>query len=192
VPSVQALLRVSRLIDALSETLGKLISLAVGLLILLGVFNVITRYIGPLIGRNLYTQGAAEAQNFLFSLTFFLGFAYLLKRNGNVRVDFLYGGWSEKRKAFVNLLGHVLFLLPFCALALYVALPVAARTFRTGETSGNAGGLQIYPLWFMFVAGLSLLVLQSLSELIKHAAVLSGTTTSETLAAEEYVAEPIE
>ncbi len=189
---MQALLRVSRMIDTLSEAIGKLLSLVVIVLVLLGVFNVITRYIGPFVGRNLYTQAAAETQNFLFSLTFFLGFAYLLQRNGNVRVDFLYGNWSEKRKALVNMVGHVLFLIPFCVLALYLAVPVALRTFGSGETSGNAGGLRIYPLWFMFVFGLSLLLLQSLSELIKHAAVLSGTTTIETLAAEEYVPEPIE
>jgi TRAP-type mannitol/chloroaromatic compound transport system permease small subunit len=192
VPSVQALLRVSRLIDTLTEAIGKLLGLVVIALILLGVFNVITRYIGPIIGRNLYTQGAAEAQNLLFSLTFFLGFAYLLQRNGNVRVDFLYGNWSDKRKALVNLLGHLLFLIPFCILALYVGLPVLTRTLRSGETSGNAGGLQIYPLWVMFALGIGLLILQSLSELIKHAAVLAGVTTSTAVAAEEYVPEPIE
>lgn len=191
-PLVQALLRVSRVIDTVTEFLGKLLGVVVVLLVLLGVFNVITRYIGPLLGRNLYTQGAAEGQSYLFSLTFFLGFAYLLQRNGNVRVDFLYGKWSEKRQALVNLVGHLLFLVPFCVLALYVGWPVALRTFRTGETTGNAGGLQLYPLWFMFLAGLSLLLIQSLSEIIKHSALLAGVTTSETLAAETYVPEPIE
>ncbi len=191
-PLVQALLRVSRVIDAVTGFLGKLLSIIVTLLVLLGVFNVITRYVGPLIGRNLYTQAAAEAQNYLFSLTFFLGFAYLLQRNGNVRVDFVYGKWNAKRQALINLVGHLLFLIPFCILALYVGLPVALRTFRTGETTGNAGGLQLYPLWFMFLAGLSLLLLQALSEIIKHGAVLAGAGTDETQAVETYVAEPIE
>lgn len=191
-PLVQALLRVSRAIDTVTMTIGRLLGIVVGLLVLLGVFNVITRYIGPLVGRNLYTQGAAEAQNHLFSLTFFLGFAYLLQRNGNVRVDFLYGKWSEKRQALVNLVGHLLFLVPFCVLALYIGYPVALRTYRTGETTGNAGGLQLYPLWFMFLAGLSLLLIQSLSEIIKHSAVLAGAHTVETEAAETYVVEPIE
>ncbi len=189
---VQALLRVSRVIDAVTGFLGKLLSIIVTLLVLLGVFNVITRYAGPLVGRNLYTQAAAEAQNHLFSLTFFLGFAYLLQRNGNVRVDFLYGKWNAKRQALVNLVGHLLFLIPFCILALYVGLPVALRTFRTGETTGNAGGLQLYPLWFIFLAGLSLLLIQALSEIIKHAAVLAGAGTDAPQAVETYVAEPIE
>lgn len=189
---MQALLRVARVIDAFTGFIGRLISITVMLLVLLGVFNVLTRYIGPLVGRNLYTQAAAETQNYLFSLTFFLGFAYLLRRNGNVRVDFVYGKWSEKRKALVNLVGHLLFLIPFCGLALYVGFPVAMRTFRTGETSGNAGGLELYPLWFMFLCGPSLLILQALSEIIKHSAVLAGVRTSETQAAQEYVAEPIE
>ena len=189
---MQALLRVSRTIDAITANLGKLLSVIVVLLVLLGVFNVVTRYLGPFVGRNLYTQAAAEAQNHLFSLTFFLGFAYLLQRNGNVRVDFLYGKWSEKRQALVNLVGHLIFLIPFCVLALYVGYPVAMRTFRTGETTGNAGGLELYPLWFMFLGGISLLLIQSLSEIIKHAAVLSGAATTETKAAETYVPEPIE
>ncbi len=189
---MQALLRVSRMIDTFTAAIGKLIAITVMLLVLLGVFNVVTRYIGPLVGRNLYTQAAAEAQNYLFSLTFFLGFAYLLQRNGNVRVDFLYGKWDGKRRARVNLIGHLLFLIPFCVLALYVGWPVAMRTFRTGETTGNAGGLQLYPLWFMFIGGLVLLLLQAVSEVIKHSAVLAGLRTDETQTAEEYIAEPIE
>ncbi len=191
-PLVQALLRVSRVIDAVTGFLGKLLSIVVTLLVLLGVFNVITRYVGPLVGLNLYTQAAAEAQNHLFSLTFFLGFAYLLQRNGNVRVDFLYGRWNPKRQALVNLVGHLLFLIPFCVLALYVGLPVALRTLRTGETTSNAGGLQLYPLWLMFLAGLSLLLLQAVSEIIKHGAVLAGATADQAHAAESYIAEPIE
>jgi TRAP-type mannitol/chloroaromatic compound transport system permease small subunit len=189
---VRALLRVSRLIDTVVEWLGKTLSFVVIALILLGVYNVITRYLTPLVGRSLYSQGAAEALNHLFSLTFFLGFAYLLRRNGNVRVDFLYGNWSDKRKALVNLVGNVMFLVPFCILALYVGWPVVARTFRTGETSGNPGGLPIYPLWLAFAAGIGLLLLQALSEIIKHAAVLAGTETGATHAAEVYEAKPIE
>lgn len=189
---MRALLSISRLIDALTTFVGRLTNIAVILLVLLGVFNVVTRYLGPYVGRNLYTQGAAEAQNILFSLMFLLGFGYLLRQNGNVRVDFLYANWSDKRKAFVNLVGNLIFLIPFCILSLTRAYPVAVRTFRSGETSGNAGGLQIYPLWFLFVIGLSLLLLQAVSEIIKHAAVLAGATDPAVHDAEVYEAKPVE
>lgn len=189
---MKALLRVSQVIDNLIGHIGKLINVLVIVLVLLGVFNVITRYIGPYVGRNLYSQGAAEAQNYLFSLVFFLGFAYILRRNENVRVDFLYANWSEKRKALVNLVGNLLFLVPFCLLGMYVAYPAVMLSWRQRETSGNAGGLAIYPLKTMLLIAFALLLLQAISEIIKHAATLRGTHTPETHEAETYQAEPVE
>jgi TRAP-type mannitol/chloroaromatic compound transport system permease small subunit len=189
---VQALLRVSRLIDRLMAGIGKLISVIVIVLILLGVFNVLTRYLGQFVGRNLYSQGAAEAQNYLFSLIFFLGFAYILQRNENVRVDFLYANWSERRRALVNLLGNLLFLIPFCIIGLVMAYPSVRRSWQQGETSGNAGGLPIYPLKAMLLVAFSLLLLQAISEIIKHIAVLRGVQTPALQAAEASRAEPVE
>jgi TRAP-type mannitol/chloroaromatic compound transport system permease small subunit len=189
---VRALLSISRLIDTITGFAGKLISVAVIALVLLGVFNVVTRYLGPYVGRNLYTQGAAELQNILFTFVFLLGFSYILRKNGNVRVDFMYANWGDKRKALVNLVGNVLFLIPFCILAITRGYPLAERTFRTGETSGNAGGLQIYPYWFLFVIGLSLLLLQAISDTIKHAAVLADANDLSAHDAEVYEAKPVE
>ncbi len=60
-----------------------------------------------------------ELQWYLFSLTFLLGFPYILKIGENVRVDFLYGNWSMKTKAWVNLIGHF-FLLTFCVIGIWV------------------------------------------------------------------------
>jgi TRAP-type mannitol/chloroaromatic compound transport system permease small subunit len=189
---VQALLRVSRAIDQLTTAIGKLISVIVVILILLGVFNAVARYVGRFVGRNLYSQGAAEAQSYLFSLIFFLGFAYILQRNENVRVDFLYANWNERRRAWVNLLGNIFFLIPFCVLGLYLAYPAIRRSWLQGETSGNAGGLPIYPLKAMLLFAFGSLLLQACSEIIKHAALLSGYRSPELLAAEASQPEPVE
>lgn len=189
---MRALLRVSRAIDTLIDQIGRLTFFLVIALILLGVFNVVTRYVGPLIGRNLYSQGAAEALNYLFSLIFFLGFAYILRHNGNVRVDFLYGSWSDKRKALVNLLGNILFLVPFCILGLYIAYPAVVLSWQQRERSSNAGGLAIYPLKTMILLAFALLLVQAISEIIKHVATLRGVNTPQVQEAENYQPEPIE
>lgn len=90
------------------------------LTIAVGFYNVTARYLGRIIGLKLSSNALIELQWYLFSLIFFLGFAYILKQAANVRVDFLYATWSEKRRALVDL-GTVLFLIPFCVLGIWVS-----------------------------------------------------------------------
>lgn len=189
---MQALLRISRLIDGLINQIGKIIGILVVLLILLGVYNVITRYFGQLFRVNLSSNPPQEALAYLFSLTFFLGFAYILLRNENVRVDFLYAHWDEHRRAIVNFWGHLLFLIPFCVLGLYVTWPSVRRSWQQGETFGQLGSLPIYPLRAMIMVAFALLLLQAISECIKHLAVINGINTPATHEAEQYQPGPIE
>ena len=55
-------------------------------------------------------------------MIFFLGFAYVLKHNVNVRVDFLYANWSERTRAWVDFVGTLIFIVPFCILGIYVTI----------------------------------------------------------------------
>lgn len=132
---MKLLLRIAHVIDGVSERLGSVSSFIVVLLVFVGFFNVIIRYLGRFTNSDVFGDitkslfGEARSGNFvtevqwyLFSLLFFLGFGYILKHGVNVRVDFLYTKWSPKRQALVDFLGTLLILIPFCILGIYVTL----------------------------------------------------------------------
>jgi TRAP-type mannitol/chloroaromatic compound transport system permease small subunit len=121
-------------------------------------------------------------QWYLFSITFCLGFAYILKHGSNVRVDFLYANWSEKQRSLVDFIGTVLFLIPFCLIGLWAAFNPVLRswgwlpdgTWGNWEMSSDADGLPRAPIKTMLLVGFALLLLQSISQAIKHFAILRG------------------
>jgi TRAP-type mannitol/chloroaromatic compound transport system permease small subunit len=179
---IRALLQVSRFIDRLIDLIGNLSNWLVILTVAIGFYNVLARYVGRFIGVKLSSNVFIELQWYLFSLIFFLGFAYILKQGTNVRVDFLYSNWSEKRRAWVDVLGHVLFLIPFCLIGIYVTFnPVLLSWGRLPsgdwgpwEVSPDADGLPRAPIKTMIIVAFVLLLLQSLSQIIKQVAVLTG------------------
>ena len=179
---MRALLRMAHAIDALTEWMGNASTALVIITIAVGFFNVIARYVGRTIGVNLASNGYIEAQWYLYSLVFFLGFAYILKHDINVRVDFLYTHWSPKTKAWVNLIGTLLFLIPFCIMGIWVTFnPVLSSwgrlpngTWGSWEMSPDPNGLPRAPLKSMIIVAFVTLLLQSLSQLIKYIAIIRG------------------
>ncbi|MGL5196937.1 MAG: TRAP transporter small permease subunit, partial [Chroococcales cyanobacterium] len=81
------LLRLSTLIDRLNEYIGRFMSWLVLLMVLVGVWNVIGRYLGRAVGQNLTSNALIETQWYIFDLIFLLGAAYALKHDEHVRVD---------------------------------------------------------------------------------------------------------
>jgi TRAP-type mannitol/chloroaromatic compound transport system permease small subunit len=179
---MQLLLRLSKGIDAFIELIGAAATWIVTLLLAVGIYNVIARYVGKYIGVNLASNTFIEGQWYLFSVIFFLGFAFILKRNAHVRVDFLYAKWNAKRRAWVNLLGTLLFLLPFSILGIIVTWPRVVRSWgllpngrwTTWEMSSDPGGLPRAPIRSMIIVAFVLLIIQALSEIIKHTAVITN------------------
>ena len=177
------LLRISHAIDSVTEWIGRQMIWLVTLLIAIGFLNVVGRYVGRFVGLRLTSNAIIEVQWYMFSVLFFIGFAYILKHNLNVRVDFLYNNWPPKRKALVDLVGHLVFLVPFCILGIYVAFgPVMKSwgqlpngTFGTWEISPDPDGLPRAPIKSMIIVSFTLLLVQAISEIIKNAAVLTGT-----------------
>lgn len=179
---MQTLLKFSRTVDAFTDRLGQASAVCVMLTIAIGFYNVIARYLGRFIGVKLTSNLFIELQWHLFSLTFLLGFSYVLKHGLNVRVDFLYTNWSAKTKAWVDLIGHALFLTVFCIIGLYVTThPVLQSwgqlpdgTFGTWELSPDPDGLPRAPIKSMMLVAFGMLLLQTISEIIKNAAVISS------------------
>jgi TRAP-type mannitol/chloroaromatic compound transport system permease small subunit len=181
-PLIRKLLRVSQSIDKFTDKLGWLSNWFVLLTIGVGFFNVVARYLGRFIGVQLSSNALIDLQWYLFSLTFLCGFAYILRHGENVRVDFLYSNWNEKRRALVDFLGTVLFLIPFCILGIWVTInPVLQSWGRSPdgswgnwELSPDADGLPRAPIKTILPIGLLLLLLQSISQTIKYLAVVLG------------------
>jgi len=171
---VQALLRISRAIDTFTEWVGRLAYFLVPIVVAVGVWNVANRYVGRAIGRTLGSNFYIEAQWYIFSLIFLLGAAYALKHNEHVRVDVFYSNYSEKRKALVNLLGTILFLIPFCGLLIYFGLPYVEQSWRIREGSPDPGGLPRYVIKTFLIVSPILLIIQGISEAIKYYAAFRG------------------
>jgi len=171
---LQRLVRLSQMIDRLNELIGRLTSWLVILMILVGVWNVIGRYLGRIIGQNLTSNTLIEIQWYLFDLVFLLGGAYALKHNEHVRVDIFYTQWNPKRKALANLIGTLLFLIPFSIIVVVVSWGYVLNSWADLENSGNPGGLPIYPIKTIIIVSFVLLFLQGISEAIKTFAVFKG------------------
>lgn len=179
---MRSLLKIATAIDTLIEKLGLLINWLVLLTLGVGFYNVIARYLGRFIGLKLSSNVLIELQWYLFSILFLLGFAYILKHGDNVRVDFLYSNFNEKQRSLIDLLGTVLFLIPFCIIGLWVTFnPVLQSWGRlpdgswgTWEMSPDANGLPRAPIKTMITVGLLLLLLQSISQAIKYLAIFLG------------------
>lgn len=175
---METLLRLARIIDTWIERLGRLILWFVLLMVLVGVWNVIGRYLGYAIGQNLSSNALIETQWYIFDLIFLLGAAYTLKHNEHVRVDVFYSTWRRKRKALIDFLGALFFLIPFSALAIYFSWGAVRNSWVILEQSPDPGGLPRYPIKTAILVSFALLILQGISEAIKNWAIFTGTLAS--------------
>jgi TRAP-type mannitol/chloroaromatic compound transport system permease small subunit len=166
---MQALLRVSRLIDGLNERIGRVMYWLVLVAVMVSAGNAISRKV-----LNLSSNAYLELQWYLFSALFLFCAGYTLLRNEHVRIDVVAGRFSARTQAWIDIFGTVFFLLPMAVLFIYLSWPIFIRTYMQGEISTNAGGLLIWPARFMVPVGFALLTLQGLSELIKRIAFLTG------------------
>lgn len=171
-------LRLAGALDRFSEWTGAFAGWLCLLMVLIGAYNAIVRYLGRSMGWNLSSNVYIELQWYLFSLVFLLGAAYTLRRGSHVRVDVFYGRLQPRGKAWVNLLGAVLFLIPFSIFMLWVSWPAVRESWRIREGSPDPGGLARYPIKTVILVAFVLLLIQAVSEIIKQLAIIRGTEDS--------------
>lgn len=148
-------------------------------MVLVGAFNAVARYLERDVGVQLSSNAYTELQWYLFSLVFLLGAPYTLRSDRHVRVDVLYGGHGPRARAWIDLVGGVLFLIPFCVAAIWFSTHFVAESWRVREYSNDPGGLARYPLKTVIPIAFGLIALQGLSEVIKRVAILRGATAEE-------------
>ncbi len=171
---MQKLLGIASIIDTINEWVGRLTYWLVLLMVLVGVWNVIGRYLGRLIGQNLTSNALIEIQWYLFDIVFLLGAAYTLKHNDHVRVDLFYKDLPPRRKALVNFIGTLLFLIPFSLLVIYFSWGSIISSWQILEQSPDPGGLPRYPIKSMIIVSFLLLIFQGVAEAIKNWAIFNG------------------
>ncbi|QWW71506.1 TRAP transporter small permease subunit [Rhizobium sp. WYJ-E13] len=162
-------LALSRAVDAINTFFGKAVSWLLLLAVLISAVNATTRKL-----FNLSSNAWLEAQWYLFSAAFLVAAAWTLMSNEHVKVDLVYGRLSRRVQLWIEVLGTILFLFPFCLITIYLSWPTVIEKFSTGEISNNTGGLILWPVWAMIPLGFGLLALQGVSELIKRIAILRG------------------
>ena len=163
------LLALSRGIDRLNEFIGKWVGWLILVSILVSAGNAVIRKV-----FNSSSNAWLELQWYLYGAAFLLAAAYTLKQNEHIRIDIVYGAFSRRVQHWIDLFGHVFFLMPFVLLMIYYFVPYVSLSFRIGEMSSNAGGLILWPAKALLLVGFSLLGLQGISEIVKKIAVMRG------------------
>jgi TRAP-type mannitol/chloroaromatic compound transport system permease small subunit len=166
---VKTLLRLSGLIDALNERVGRLTYWLILVMVLVSAGNASVRY-----AFDRSSNAWLEIQWYLFSAVFLLGAGYTLLHNQHVRIDVISGRLSKRARAWIDVLGTLFFLLPMAIAIMWMSWPVFVQAYELHEESSNAGGLIVWPARLMVPIGFLLLVLQGISELIKRVAFLRG------------------
>jgi TRAP-type mannitol/chloroaromatic compound transport system permease small subunit len=174
---VQALLQVSRVIDATNRLIGQATYWLILVTVVISAGNAIVRY-----GLNTSSNAWLEVQWYLFSAVFLLCAGYTLLNNEHIRIDIVNAHLTKRTRDWIDVVGHVVFLIPLCILFLYEGWPYFWLAFTNGEISGNAGGLIRWPVKLLIVVGFALLLLQALSELIKRVAIIRGAIPDPNLA----------
>lgn len=181
-----ALLRLADLIDACTWRLGQAVKWLAVLLMLVQFVVVVMRYA---YGSSFIwmQESVIYVHAALFMLA--IGYAYLV--DAHVRVDIFYAGWSERAKAWTDLLGVIFAVLPFCALLIWASWGYVAVSFRLGEGPMALGGLPFTPwLKSLILVMAALLGVQALAIAIRAAGVLAGATDS-VFPRRPAVAEPV-
>lgn len=154
-------------LDALNRLAAALGRWALLLMLALGSWNVVGRYVGLAVGRNLSSNALIEGQWYLFDLMFLLAMGYALQRDDHVRVDVLQSRWSRRRRARVELGGTLGLLLPFVLVVLLASLEPSLASWRLGEASPDPGGLPRYWVKSLIPLGFALLGLQGVAQAIR-------------------------
>lgn len=164
-----ALLGISRLIDRVTEIIGKSVSWLILVAVLVSAGNAIIRKM-----FNMSSNAWLEAQWYLFGAAFMGAAAYTLSQNEHIRIDVVYGKFSRRTQHWIDLFGHVFFLMPFVLLMTYYLVPYVLMSVRSQEGSSSAGGLIVWPAKAVLLFGFILLLLQGISEIIKKVAIMRG------------------
>lgn len=164
------LLKLERGFDKFANIVGAFTAIVMVLMILNVSYDVVMRY--------FFRSGSIAMQEMewhLFSVIILLGISYTLKEDAHVRVDLIYDRLTEKKKARINMIGAILFILPVALLIGIESIPYVVEAYNSNEQSGDPGGLtnrwivkSLIPISFFF------LIITTIGFFIKNLNVYKG------------------
>ena len=163
------LLQLSRLIDRMSELIGKSVAWLVLAAVLISALNAAVRK-----AFNTSSNAYLEIQWYLFAAVFLLAAGYTLLRQEHVKIDVISGRFTKRTQIWIDIIGLAFFVLPLVYTVVHLSMPLVIRYYVMNEYSSNAGGLIRWPVFALLPLGFLLLGIQAISELIKRIAFLKG------------------
>ncbi|MFQ5660694.1 MAG: TRAP transporter small permease subunit [Gammaproteobacteria bacterium] len=163
---IRILTKIATLIEALIEWVGKVVSWVAFAMVILVSYDVAMRY--------FFRSGSIALQELewhFFSIIFLIGAAYTLKHDDHVRLDIFYHSrfMEDYQRAWVNVIGSLFMLIPFCLLIISSSWPFIHQSFIYAEASPDPGGLPYR--WLIKTAipiGFTLLLIQGIGDLLKN------------------------
>jgi TRAP-type mannitol/chloroaromatic compound transport system permease small subunit len=178
----RTLLALADLVDALIRRIGEAIAWLSLLMVLITFLVVVLRYV--------FSQGSIAVQEsvtYMHATLFMVAIAYTLGRDGHVRVDIFYHRFSRRGRAWVDLLGTVVLLLPVCGLIIWLGWDYVVESWRVQEGSREAGGLPgVYLLKTLILIMPTLLMVQGLIWALRNGLYLAGVEAALPPAHEEH------
>ncbi|KRE00273.1 C4-dicarboxylate ABC transporter [Bosea sp. Root381] len=166
---MNGLLRISRVIDAINGQIGKKVAWLILAAVMISAGNAIIRKL-----FNWSSNSLLELQWMLFGAVFLMCASWTLQLKEHIRIDIASNLMPKRVQQWMELLGHLLFLMPFSVLTVYYSWPFFMRSYAINEQSLSAGGLAQWPAKGLVVVGFALLTVQGLSEIIKQIAIMRG------------------
>ncbi len=167
------MLKLSRAIDALNIWIGKIAAWAILAAVLVSTVNAIIRKV-----FDASSNSWLELQWYLFAVVFLLCAAWTLIANEHIRIDIVNNMLPKPARDWIDLLGHIFFLLPFTVVMIITGWPFFEASFKINEQSSNAGGLPVWPAKLIVPVCFTLLFVQAISEIIKRIAVIRASFRS--------------
>src|ERR1041384_3017218 len=159
---------IAAFIDRVNTALGRTASWCALGIVLIGFAVVLLRYVLGM--GSIWLQ---ESILYFHAALFLLAAAWTLREGGHVRVDVFYADASPRTKAWIDLLGTLLLLLPFAFSIIWFSLPYVERSWAILERSREASGLPlVFLLKTLIPVFAVLLALQGMAQAVRAAAVL--------------------
>jgi TRAP-type mannitol/chloroaromatic compound transport system permease small subunit len=158
---VNKLIPILNTVDAINYWVGKVLSFSVLFIFVFMIIEVTQRYI-----FNSPTVWANELGQYIFGVYAILSGGYILKSGGHVNVDIIYGRFSTKGKAIVDIMTFSIFFV-FCVIILVYGGSLAWESLSILEHSRSAWNPPLYPVKLMIPTGGFLLLIQGITKLVR-------------------------
>lgn len=166
---MRPILAFCRVVDRITDIIGRSVSWLLLAAVVISAGNAVVRKL-----FNVSSNAWLELQWYLYATVFLMAAAFALLKNKHVRIDIVSSRFTKRTQDIIDLVLHIIFLMPFAGLIVYLSVPWFLRSYEIGEMSSNAGGLPIWPAKLLVILGFGLLCLQGLSEIFKRYAIITG------------------